>query len=226
MDEPERNQPPSLIPGGPRRPSSRVSRQNLLGVATRERVTALLRIHDFDEAQQALAQLTETDEALVRQIAREGAASGADPVLRYKAISALSGRPSVENLNLLVDLAQFGEDFYVRGHALLGLGHTQMIAHLPTVLAHLEADDQFERVTAFRAFEMITLRTSPAAVEAHAGALGGPKALELARKAIARLQSSREMRPNQRSQSERREKRPRPETRHEIDAKNGPGTSI
>lgn len=100
MDEPERNQPPADIPGGPTRPSTLAGRKGLPEVARRERVTAMLRVHDLDEARQVIAGLSEADEAIVRQIAREGAIAGAEPVLRYKAISVLGGRQSTENLNL------------------------------------------------------------------------------------------------------------------------------
>src|SRR5207253_9281951 len=93
-NEIESTQPPREIPGGPRRTSARVERQLFPAIEARERVAALLRTHDFAEAERALAQLTEADDPFVRLIAQEGAFSGAEPAVRYKAIAALGRRPS------------------------------------------------------------------------------------------------------------------------------------
>ncbi|MDQ6877667.1 MAG: HEAT repeat domain-containing protein [Candidatus Dormibacteraeota bacterium] len=205
MDEPERNQPAPEIAGGRTRASTLAGRQGLLGVLARERVTAILRIHDLDESSRALAELTDADQAMVRQIAREGAISGVEPAVRYKAISALAQRPVAENLNLLADLAQFGEDFYVRGHALIAVGQTGMVVHLAILLPRVGASEQFERAAALHALGTLAARVSPEAVEAHALALGGDETLARAREALAASQAARTGRTSQRSQSERRE---------------------
>ena len=207
MDDLQRNQPPRRIPGGRIRPSTHVDRQDLPGVTARERVTSILQVHDLEEAQRALSELTDADEAILRQIAREGAISGANSVIRYKAISALARRPFADNLNLLADLARFGEDFYVRGHAALALGQTGLVANLPLLLPLLDASEQFERTAASRALELIASRASAAAVESHALAVGGPEAAERVRATLSRARRAREGRTGERGESERREKR-------------------
>src|SRR5260370_42172993 len=110
MDDFQRNQPPRQVPGGRIRPSTHVDRQDLPGARARERVSAILQVHDLEESERVLSELTDADEPILRQIAREGAISGANPIIRYKAISALARRPMAHNLNLLPSVLRFGED--------------------------------------------------------------------------------------------------------------------
>jgi HEAT repeat protein len=96
------------------RPSTLVSRDDLPCVRAREEINMLLRAHDPDVAEANLARLTDEHSPLLRQIARDREASSRDPSLRRNAIIALGRIVSVENLNLLAELAT-GDDEVIRG---------------------------------------------------------------------------------------------------------------
>ena len=113
------------IPGGAKRKSTRVPRSDLKLVARREELDALLLAHDPKDAENAIQQVTDADHVLLRQIAREGAITGVSPRLRQNAIAVLGRFPTHDNVNFLAELAQHGEDFYVRSwHALVSLGNS------------------------------------------------------------------------------------------------------
>jgi hypothetical protein len=173
MDEPRRTQPEPAIPGGATRPSTHADRSAVPGVAARERVLKVLRAHDLDTRDEAWAHLDEADVSVIRIIAQEGAASNTEPSVRYSAIAALAERVPVENLNLLSDLASFGEDFYVRGHALLAMGASGLQLTIPLIAIHLRAQDQFERLAAGRAIELLARNGSQESVLAYASLGGG-----------------------------------------------------
>ncbi|MDQ0784680.1 HEAT repeat domain-containing protein [Streptomyces sp. B3I8] len=184
-DQPLSPEPELPAPGGRHRPSVTVDRGRIPALRVRERVETILRTHDFSEAERAFGQLTPEDLVVVRVIAQEGAASGVEPPVRYAAIAALARHPSAANLNLLTDLARLGEDFYVRGHAVLALAHTGSYAHLGAVLAALEATEPFERAAAVKALRHLAAVTSEEAVRAHALALGGEEAMRRLDAALA-----------------------------------------
>lgn len=104
------------------RPSTLVSRDDLPGVRAREEVNRLLRAHDPDTAEANLARLTDEHSRLLRRIARERDTSGRDPSLRRNAVTALGRVISVENLNLLVELAVGDDDEHIRGNE-IGRAH-------------------------------------------------------------------------------------------------------
>jgi len=195
MNEPRHPEPQQEIAGGPSRRSTIVDRSGLPAIAGRERVSSLLRTHDLVEAERAFDQLTSADRAIVRLIARESAAFGTEPSVRYSAIAALAHNSSPEDLNLLTDLARFGEDFYVRGHALLALGSTGTYAHLEPVLRGLNAEEPFERAAASKALGALAQRTSAEALRAHATALGGVERAEQVDATLSALGTSASRRP-------------------------------
>lgn len=158
------------VPGGPRRKSVLADRLDLPAISARERVASILRSHD-DPA--VVERLTDSDQPTIRLLAQESAAFGAEPAIRYGAIAALARRPEMENINLLTDLARFGEDCYVRGHALLGLGRLGSYAHLPVIAAGLDAADPFEKAAAAKALVAVAATARPGALDAHASVLGG-----------------------------------------------------
>ncbi len=176
--------PTAEIPGGPVRASRIADRRDLPALEARERVSAVLRVHDEPDA---FDRLEPADLPMVRLLAGESAALGGQPAIRYSAIAALAHRPGAAELNLLTDLARFGEDSYVRGHALLALGRTGSYAHLPVLSAALEAEDDFERGAAGKAIAALARHASPDALAAHAAAFGGP---ELGRQVRAALGAS------------------------------------
>ncbi|EFL37119.1 predicted protein [Streptomyces viridochromogenes DSM 40736] len=184
-DQPVSSEPELPIPGGRHRPSVTVGRSGIPALRVRERVETILRTHDFAEAERAFGEMTPEDLAVVRVIAQEGAASGIEPPVRYAAIAALARHPSTANLNLLTDLARLGEDFYVRGHAVLALAHTGSYAHLAPILAALEATEPFERTAAVKALHHLATVTSEDAVRAHALAGGGEEAMRRLDAALA-----------------------------------------
>jgi HEAT repeat protein len=171
MKEPIDNEPEIKIKGGAIRTSRRIERSEFPALEARERVVNVLRARDKNSPSCPGNALLESDAGLVRIIAQEGAISNAEPAVRYNAIAALASSAPVENLNLLIDLAQFGEDVYVRGHALLALGATGVQLALPAIAGHLIATDRFEQAAAARAVALIAQKTSVESVKAHASLL-------------------------------------------------------
>ena len=156
MRAPVDNEPEIRIEGGPVRASRQVDRSAFPALEARRRVTAALRAHDPDSRSAATKALSEQDYKIIRVIAQEGVVSNVEPTLRYNAIASLAERGTGENLNLLTDLAHFGEDFYVRGHALLALGEAGMQIALPAIARHLGATEPFEQTAARRVVALIS----------------------------------------------------------------------
>ncbi len=142
------NEPERRIPGGPRRASVRVARGRVPDVRRRERLNRLLLAHDPEVAQRNRDKIGDDDLELLRRIAQEGALSGTPPALRRNAITYLADRPTPENINVLVDLASHGEDFYVRGAALAALGRTGLRAVAPILADGLAAQEPVEAAAA------------------------------------------------------------------------------
>lgn len=165
------NEPEIKIKGGPIRTSTPMDRSGFPAIAARERVLKALRAHDPDSRDFAASVLEAADYALVRVIAQEGAICNAEPSVRYNAIAALAASGKADDLNLLADLAHFGEDFYVRGHALLALGAAGIALALPAIASHLSAEERFEQSAARRAIALIARRNSAESVQAHAALL-------------------------------------------------------
>src|SRR4051812_34133113 len=110
MKEPIDNEPEISIKGGTIRTSRRIECFEFPALQARKRVLSVLRARDKDSRRVAKTALLESDAALIRVIAQEGAISNAEPTVRYNAIAALASSAPVENLNLLIDLAHFGDD--------------------------------------------------------------------------------------------------------------------
>lgn len=132
----------------------------------RERLNELLLAHDPDDAEQALAEISDEDQSVLRQIAREGAITGVAPRLRQNAIATIAHFPSQENLNLLAELAQYGEDFYVRSHALIALGQTGVALAAPILRDRLAAEEPLEVAAAERGLEALGQRTGADVIRA------------------------------------------------------------
>lgn len=181
MKEPIDNEPRIKIKGGAIRTSKQIDRFEFPVLQARDCVLNVLRAHDPDSQGLAMTVLLESDYALVRVIAQEGAISNTEPTVRYNAIAALASSGKPENMNLLVDLAHFGEDFYVRGHALLALGATGMQIALPVIAGHLTAEHRFEQSAARRAIALLTKKTSIESVKAHALLLDEQSRAEVSR---------------------------------------------
>ena len=157
------NEPARVIPGGSTRRSITVDRALVPIVARRERLNALLIVHDTLPPREA-PELDEQDFALLRQIASEGVITGVLPAVRYQAIVHLGRFPSRENLNVAEELATSGEDHFVRAHALLALGHSGFTAVLPMLRDALMTKDRLERAAAISAIRRIA-RVDRAAVD-------------------------------------------------------------
>ena len=144
------NEPAREIPGGKTRPSTLVSRKGMPAVGARERVEAALRVHDLDGTKLSLL-LREADGPMLRMIARETIASSLQPAIRAKAIAALAAFHRIENINALAQLALYGDDVYVRSHALLALGSTGLLAAVPIVAKGFQSTEQMEQTAAGKA---------------------------------------------------------------------------
>lgn len=181
MNDPIDNEPEIKVKGGAIRASRLIDRSEFPALEARQRVLKVLQAHDPDSRALALAALRESDYALVRVIAQEGAISNVEPTVRYNAFTALAPSGTAESLNLLTDLAHFGEDFYVRGHALLALGAVGSTLALPAIARHLNAAEKFEQSAARRAIALIVKKSSIECVQAHASLLDKKARAEVGR---------------------------------------------
>jgi hypothetical protein len=151
------NEPRPRIPGGARRKSIIVSRSTLPGIRQRERVNALLLAHDLEPP---IPEPRRIFPPLLRQVAIEGAISNQIPARRYNAILRLARDLTAENLDLLEELARYGDDAYVRGHALVALGTTGLRLVGPVLRDGLAAADTLERDAAVRGLRALAARQS------------------------------------------------------------------
>src|SRR5262245_36345431 len=101
MKESIDNEPGIKIRGGAIRASKRIDRFEFPALQAREHVLNMVRAHDPDSRDLAMKALSESDHALVRVIAQEGAISNTEPTVRYNAIAALASSGTPANLNLL-----------------------------------------------------------------------------------------------------------------------------
>ena len=161
------NEPEKEIPGGARRLSSFVGRQEFPDIARREELNGLLLAHDPESAEEAMIQITEEDSALLRQIALEGAITGVEPAIRRNAITHLGRFPNGDNLDVLIDLSRSGEDPYVRGTALRALGRTGLRLAIDVVAGSLDATDRIEAQQAGLALKDLHSALGPAVLKRH-----------------------------------------------------------
>jgi hypothetical protein len=138
------NEPTKEIPGGPRRESVRVDMKRHPEIARRMRLNSLLLIHDPETVEESLAQIEPEDLPLLRRMATEGPLSRNEPTLRRKAIAVLGRFPTPDTLNLLTDLARYGDDAYVRGAALTALADTGVALAVPVITEGLTAKEPVE----------------------------------------------------------------------------------
>jgi hypothetical protein len=123
------NEPRKLIAGGSVRESTLLDHAAWPAVARRERLTALL----FTHCQSGRLEdyLQPEDEELLQRICQETITTGTHPVIRQKAIWALRFYPTPRSINVLADLAEFGEDEYIRSHAIASLAAMRLSLALP-----------------------------------------------------------------------------------------------
>jgi HEAT repeat protein len=164
-DEYKLNEPKAKIPGGSTRASVRVDRENLGAVRDRERIEKVLTVHDLDGTRAPLS-LKEKDGPILRTIARETIASSVQPALRAKAIAGLAQFPNPENLNTLFELAAFGDDVYVRSHALIALGSTGLLASAGQLAKALRATENIERTAAAKGLWILAGKVGLSTVQA------------------------------------------------------------
>ncbi len=144
-------EPEKQIPGGYQRKSVFVDRKQFPAILQRERINQLLLVHDLHTPEGYQVEINEEDLALIRQIVREGAVTNIEPAIRQRAILLLGNFPTVENLNLLTDLARYGEDFYVRSYALISLGKTGLLLVAPVLREGLMSAEPIESIAAEKA---------------------------------------------------------------------------
>jgi hypothetical protein len=185
------NEPAAKIPGGARRKSTRVPRGELKLVARREQLNELLLAHDPKDAESALQQITDQDLPLLRQIAREGAITGVAPRQRQNAIAMLGRFPTHDNVNFLAELAEHGEDFYVRSHALVALGKSGSALAVPILREALAAEEPLEVSSAEGGFEALAGRVGIDVVRAAFAGETRKPILQRGEQLIARLEGKR-----------------------------------
>ncbi|MFW9873129.1 MAG: HEAT repeat domain-containing protein [Candidatus Thorarchaeota archaeon] len=122
------NEPKKPILGGSKRKSVIISRKKFPKIALRERLNSLLLTHCYLE--DISSQLLPDDELILHQIALETITCGSYPAIRKKAIWALGFYDTERTIELLKDLAEYGEDEYIRCHALQSLGSMKKRSHV------------------------------------------------------------------------------------------------
>jgi hypothetical protein len=132
------NEPAVKLKNGDKRPSVTVSAKDFPMRAQRDRINSLLMMHDTHTP--ARDKMSANDVALLQQIAYEGTISNNIPALRYNAVLQLANFASVDTINTISHIANYGEDQYLRGSALLALGRTGLEVAIPT-LATAMADE-------------------------------------------------------------------------------------
>lgn len=147
------------------RPSTLVNRDDLPGVRAREELNVLLRAHDPEVAEANLARLTDEHSPLLRRIANEQDVTGRDPSLRRNAITALGRLISVENLNVLTELATRDDDALIRVSALTVLAHTGLLLAVPLLAVAQDSREPVEAAAARKGLAVLADRLSPDAVE-------------------------------------------------------------
>lgn len=162
VDPQKRNEPMPKLPGGTRRASVKVDRP--AAIARRERLERMLIAHDLEPADRVRMKLTAEDHAVLRQIALEGAIANSTPAVRAHAILYLASEASVEDLNVLADLARHGEDHIVRGHALIAIGASGVRLGEPLLVQGLVANHAFERAAAEKGLLALGRRVGASAV--------------------------------------------------------------
>jgi HEAT repeat protein len=135
----------------PTRPSTLVNRRVLPVVQERENLNRLLRVHDPEVAAANRIEITTQHAPLLRQIALEGPHAGGDPGARKQAIAWLGRLAAPDDLNVLVQLAQFDPDAGVRSAALVSLGASGLQLAAPILAAALASRDAVEAVAAAKA---------------------------------------------------------------------------
>lgn len=147
------------------RPSTLVNRDDLPGVRAREEINALLRAHDPETAEANLARIGDRHGPLLRRIAREPDTAGRDPQIRRNAITALGRLASVEDLNVLTDLATGDEDELIRATALTVLAATGLRLAAPLLADAQESRDPVEATAARKALASLAARLGRETVE-------------------------------------------------------------
>lgn len=155
------NEPANRIVGGSSRASLILKDPRFAAIRRRQRLNAVLTFHDPDSTGQ---EIRSTDIPLLGLAAREGIMTNYVPASRRNAILALSRWPSVENLALLNELAQLGEDFYARGHALIALGLSGVSLAAPLLVSGMRARDAYERDAAAAGLLMLARKLGPGVV--------------------------------------------------------------
>ncbi|MFA1550225.1 HEAT repeat domain-containing protein [Actinomadura chokoriensis] len=147
------------------RPSTLVDRGDLPGVRAREEINELLRAHDPETAEANLARLLDRHGPLLRRIAREPDTLGRDPQIRRNAVTALGRLASVEDLNVLTELATRDEDELIRGNALIALADTGLHLAVPLVAEAQTSSHPLEATAARKALSSLVERLGRDAVE-------------------------------------------------------------
>jgi HEAT repeats len=157
------NEPPIRVAGGMRRSSLTAKGTGFANIRARERLYSVLLQHDPDNGPPLF---TAKDMIILRQIATEGPLTNHVPAIRRSAIILLASSPTLENLELLGELAIAGEDFYVRSYALLALGQTGLKLTAPLLRDALSATESTERQAAEVALCTVARRVGPAILRA------------------------------------------------------------
>lgn len=129
------NEPEKQIPGGALRESTLVSGEKYPVIAKRRRLNSILLSHCPSTDIKGLFE--PEDEDLLQRITQETVTCGVNPVIRRKAIWALRFYPTVSSINVLADLAESGEDEYIRSYALQSLGAIGLSLALPVFIKGL-----------------------------------------------------------------------------------------
>lgn len=138
------NEPSKEVPGGPHRVSVCVDVARWPAIERRRELNRLLLAHDPKTFEENIASLRDSDGSILRAMARESVSAGSEPAVRKAAISALVRLFEPDNLNVVTEVARFGEDPYIRAHAMYALAETGLELALPVLRDGLSSRDAVE----------------------------------------------------------------------------------
>lgn len=196
-------------PVRPTRPSILVARKRVPAMINeRVELERLLRVHDPEMVGETRSQIKSGQLPLVRRIALDQAQEGEGMVARKHAIALLGSLATIEDLNLLSDLARFDAEPAIRAEALICLARSGVAMAVPTLVEAIASSDLVEAAAGSKALEILSRKVGVATVKAHLDK-SSAKGKKLATAAVDKLAGPAQAKSAKRSESRRDQQIPR-----------------
>lgn len=147
------HEPEKHIKGGTFRESTRVSTEKIPSMVKRRIVLDSI-LSNHCASSSFINELLPTDEPILQLMACETIVTGAHPIIRKKAISALQQYDSSKTINILTDLSENGEDEFVRSTAITALAKKNLKVSLPIFIEGLTDSSNMVRDASIQAMQL------------------------------------------------------------------------